>query len=84
MKTTLIRIFTIMTLATSISAFGLAEKAGTDAESKSNHSNCETAAVPARAAGNDAQTEDRQTKSDRQRLIEEQEKQWLRDVDYAR
>lgn len=84
MKSTLMRIFGIMTLATSISAFGLSDKPAKAAKDKSNNTaNCENTAAPASAKAEQAkgQSDDNEEKA-RQRLIKEQEKQWLHDLQY--
>ena len=78
MKNSFIRILTIMTLATSISAFALADKASDPKTAKSD-TNCETTAASAKTGRSEAQSDDSQ-KSEKQRLIEQQEKQWLHDV----
>ena len=79
MKNFLIRILTIMTLATSISAFAAPEKPAAATKTNSN-AGCETTAAPSKADRSEAQSDESQQKSERKRLIEQQEKQWLHDV----
>ena len=79
MKNTLIRIFTIITLATSISAFAGSDKSAKDAKTKPNDTKCETTAAPSTADRKEGQSDNNEEKA-RKRLIEEQEKQWLHDV----
>jgi hypothetical protein len=89
MKSTLIRIFVVMTLATSISAFAGTKKDHT-AKTNCDSGNTEGTSTPSPQAAdktnrNEAQSEQSdqdQEKSRRQRLIEEQNKQWLHDVQY--
>jgi len=81
MKTNLIRVFAIMTLATSISAFALAET------NPDKNGNCSaTSETKAASANSDAKSseqgqgpQDDQEKA-RQQLIEKQNKQWLHDL----
>jgi len=75
MKSTLIRILGIMILATSISAFALPE-------SKAKKTNCDNTASESTTAPDSKvdQSDNSQEKSRRERLIEEQDKQWLHDV----
>lgn len=79
MKTNFIRILTIMTLASGISAFALSEKPHKNENTQARNAPCE--ATPARSG---AQPVDSQpansTQKARQELIEEQEKQWLYDT----
>ena len=84
MKSTLIRILTIMTLATSISAFALPREKPA-ANKNCNDANAESTSAPSpRTAGNADKDEQPsaadQEKSERQRLIEKQNKQWLHDL----
>lgn len=87
MKSTFVRILSIMTLATSISAFGLSEKATSVNNTRCNDANAETTKAAetrdARSADQyPGQSANSQEKS-RKQLIEEQEKQWLHDVQYT-
>ena len=87
MKSTLVRILSIMTLATSISAFGLSDKATSVNNASCNDANAETTkAVETRDARSadryPGQSDNGQEKS-RKHLIEEQERQWLKDVQYS-
>ena len=75
MKSTLIRILAIMTLATSISAVA-------QPKSKASKTNCSNTTTESTVAP-DSKTEQRDNgreKSGKERLIEEQDKQWLHDV----
>jgi len=86
MKSTLIRIFVVMTLATSISAFAGTKKDHT-AKTNCDSGNTEGTSTPSPQAAdktnkNEEQSDQEQEKSRRQRLIEEQNKQWLHDVQY--
>ena len=79
MKNSLIRILTMIILTTSISAFAGSDKSENAAKTKSNDTKCETTAEPAKAERNEGQSDNNEEKT-RQRLIKEQEKQWLHDV----
>jgi len=84
MKSNFIRILSIMTLATSISAFGLSEKAPSVSNTSCNEASAETTKAPAtrdaRSAGqNQRQSDDSQEKS-RKQMIEQQEKEWLHNL----
>lgn len=74
MKGTLLRMFAIMTLATSISAFAPAEEPAKAAKENSKNTNCEAASTPSKA------DQDKEEQA-RKRLIEEQEKQWIHDLE---
>lgn len=91
----LTRTLTIFALATSMSAFAASKKADEAAKTpEANNTVAEAKAMPCPAAQEttqanpciscQVQSEDNQEKSDRQKLIEDQEKEWLRNVDYAR
>lgn len=81
MKTSLIRLFTIMTLATSMSAFALPTQSNA-----ARNGNCNTASDtrPASANNDVSGSEQGQGQQDeekaRQQLIEQQDKQWLHDL----
>ena len=75
MKSTLIRILGIMILATSISAFAQPESSA----KKTNCSNTTSESTTAPDSKADQMDKD-QEKSRKDRLIEEQDKQWLHDV----
>jgi len=76
MKNTLIRILSIMTLATSISAFGLAEKA-----SAAKNTNCSDATTTAPYTQEEPKADQNQEKEkSREQKIQEQDKQWLHDL----
>ena len=74
MKSTLIRIFTIMTLATSM--FAMSEKAK-DASSNKKHSDETTVCTPADQQNSQGQSDEGDSRS---RKIEQQNKQWLHDL----
>lgn len=80
MKSTFIRMLAVLTLATSISGFGLSEKPKSAVKTSSDNTNSETTPAPSKTDQTDMQSDDSQEKSQRQRLIEQQEKQWLKDV----
>ena len=84
MKSSLIRILTIMTLASSISAFAGSNKPADPKKTNSDKANCEATAAPSNASSkagqSDAQSDEEKEKSERKRLIEQQNKQWLHDV----
>ena len=80
MKNSLIRILTIMTLATSISAFGASDKPADGKKANSDKANCEATTTSSKTDRSEAQSDESKEKSERQRLIKEQEKQWLHDV----
>jgi hypothetical protein len=81
MKTSLIRLFTVMTLATSMSAFALPAQSN-----EARNGNCSTASdtEPASANSDVSGSEKGQGQQDqekaRQQLIEQQDKQWLHDL----
>jgi hypothetical protein len=81
MKTSLIRLFTVMTLATSMSAFALPAQSN-----EARNGNCSTASAtePASANSDVSGSEKGQGQQDqekaRQQLIEQQDKQWLHDL----
>jgi len=85
MKSTFVRILSVMTLATSISAFGLSEKAVS--VKSCNDSSAETTKAPetgdARSADKYSGQSDPSQEKARKQMIEEQEKQWLHDVQYS-
>lgn len=74
MKSTLIRIFTIMSLATSM--FAMSEKAK-DASTNKTHSDETTVCAPADQRNSQGQSDEGDSKS---RKIERQNKQWLHDL----
>jgi hypothetical protein len=74
MKKNFIRLLTIMALASSISAFTLSETPRKAENTNDRKTPCETAPAPAAAQPNDS------TEKSRQKFIEEQEKQWLKDT----
>lgn len=91
----LIRTLTIFVLATSMSAFAASKRADEAAKTpEANNAVAEAKAAPCPADQENTQanpcikcqvqSEDSAEKSARQKLIEEQEKEWLRNVDYAR
>ena len=74
MKSTFMRILAILTLATSISAVA-------QPESKAKKTNCNTTSENTTAPDSKTEQNDKdQEKSRKERLIEEQDKQWLHDV----
>ena len=75
MKSTLIRVLGIMILATSVSAFA-------QPESKAKTTNCYNTTSESTTASDSKveQTDKDQEKSRKERLIEQQDKQWLHDV----
>lgn len=85
MKSTLVRFFAIMTLASSMSGFALTEKAPVAKNTNSDKASCETASA---SYGPDAwmtdkdeeQSDNSQAKSRKQKQVEEQDKQWLHDL----
>jgi hypothetical protein len=86
MKSTLIRVFIVMTLATSISAYAGTKKDHT-AKANCNSGNTEDTSTPSPQAAdktnkNEEQSDQEQEKSRKQKLIEEQNKQWLHDLQY--
>lgn len=85
MKSALIRILSIMTLATSISAFALPEKATAAKSTNANNAGCETTTGPynpdkQKTDQDPGQSDNGQEKSRKQVQIEEQDKQWLHDL----
>ena len=83
MKNTLIRFLTLMTLATSISAFAVSDKAAKDekcnADAKSETA-AASAAHKARKAARDEEPSDNSPEKSRERLIQQQNKQWEHDT----
>ena len=75
MKSTLIRILAIMTLATSLSA--VAQPANKAKKADCSNASSETATAPDVKAD---QKDNGREKSKQERMIEEQNKQWLHDV----
>jgi len=75
MKGTLIRILSIVTLATSISAFGLSEKASA---AKKTHSSNATTTAP--YTQDEPKADQDQAKKSREQVIEEQNQQWLHNL----
>ena len=85
MKNTLIRFLAIMTLAGSMSAFAATEKAKASISENATTSEETKCACPVdqQKYGVDEQQQDQnKTNTERQRLIQEQEKQWLQDVQH--
>lgn len=84
MKNTLTRILAIMTLATSISAFALSEKPCAAKDTGPNNASSETITAPstrdAGKADQDQEPSDNSQEKSRKHLIEQQNKQWLHDV----
>ena len=86
MKSTLIRIFAIMTLATSMSAFAMSDKAAATENTNCNNAKSEATTVANTPDGgktdqtDEGQSDNSQEKSRKQQLIEQQEKQWLQDL----
>ena len=84
MRSTFIRILSIVTLATSISAFGLSEKASSVKNTSCNDASAETtkarAARDARTADDYQEPSDNSQEKARKQMIKDQEKQWLHDV----
>jgi ribosomal protein L12E/L44/L45/RPP1/RPP2 len=85
MKSTLIRFFAIMTLASSMSGFALTEKAPVAKNTKSDNASCATASASySPDAGmtdmDEAQGDNSQAKSRKQKQVEEQDNQWLHDL----
>jgi hypothetical protein len=80
MKSTLIRVLSIMTLASSLSAFALSDKAK-NSTAPSGETKCAPASSERRADQDKGQSDNDQEKS-RLMLIREQEKQWLHDLQY--
>lgn len=80
MKKNFIRTLTIMTLASAISAFALPEKPRKTENTKGHNTPCETTTpILSETQSADHQL-DNSTEKSRQKLIEEQEKQWLYDT----
>ena len=83
MKGNLVRILAIMTLASSISAFAKSDEPAKKSKNNSKNTNCEATATVAKADQNKADQNLTDEEKARKRLIEEQEKQWLHDLQYA-
>jgi hypothetical protein len=85
MKNTLIRVLAIMTLAGSMSAFAATEKAKASVSENTATSEETKCACPVEQQkyGMDEQQQDQnKVNTERQRLIQEQERQWLQDVQH--
>jgi hypothetical protein len=82
MKSTFIRLMSIMTLATSISAFALPEndKNSSSPTSPSSETTCAPVSRDTQVADPDTERFDNDQEKSRQMKIKEQEKQWLHDV----
>ena len=81
MKSTLVRIFAIMTLATSMSAFAMPEKGKDNNTTNSSKTNAEETTVSCPA--DQKKSEERPDKDNdqaRQEQIEKQNQQWLHDL----
>lgn len=83
MKHALIRLLTIMTLASSLSAFAISDKAKTSTAANSDPA-CAPASQNAQTADQDKAQSDNDLERARQRLIKEQEEQWLHDIQFTR
>lgn len=81
MKGNLVRIFAIMTLASSISAFAKSDEAAKKSKTNSKNTNCEATALAVKADQNKADQNLTDEEKARKRLIEEQEKQWIHDLE---
>lgn len=79
MKNTLIRLLSIATLASSLSAFALSDKAKT---STGSNTECAAASRNAQTADQDKGQSDNDQEKARQRLIKEQDEQWLHDLQF--
>lgn len=85
MKNTFIRFLAIMTLAGSMSAFASTEKAKAGAcenPATSEETRCACPVDQQKYGLDEQQQGQSKTKSERQRLIQEQEKQWLHDIQH--
>lgn len=91
MKNMLIRIVAIAVIATSISAFAGSAKPATGKDPNTNTATSEAKAPPCETAQQQddqppscaCQTEDSKEKAQRQKLIEQQDQQWLHDTQYS-
>ena len=79
MKSTLIRLLSIMTLATSMTAFALPEK-GKDSAKSAVETKCAPAARDTQMTAPDAGRSNSDQEESGQKKIEKQNKQWLHDV----
>ena len=85
MKNTLIRLLAIMTLAGSMSAFAATEKAKASVSENpatSEETRCASPVDQQKSGLDEQQQEQNSRNTERQRLIQEQEKQWLHDVQH--
>ena len=85
MKNTLIRFMAIMTLAGSMSAFAATEKAKAGVSENATTSGETKCACPVdqqKYSVDERQQEKNKKNTERQRLIQEQERQWLQDVQH--
>lgn len=81
MKTTLIRILSIMTLATSMSAFAMSEPAkGAGADPKKTHSNETTVSMLSVDEPKSQQGTATDNDKSRKQQIEQQNKEWLHNL----
>jgi hypothetical protein len=81
MKNAFIRLLSIVTLASSLSAFALSDKAKTASAAKAEPA-CATASQDAQTADQDKGQADNDQEKARQRLIKQQDEQWLHDTQY--
>lgn len=85
MKSTFIRILSIMTLATSLSAFALSDKAPAVKNTNSSDAKSEAATEAytrggGKTATHQGQSNNGQEKSSKEQQIEQQNKQWVHDL----
>ena len=81
MKTSLIRLFAIMTFATSMSVFALpAQSNAARVENCSTASDPKPASANSEASGPEKGQEQQDQEKARQQMIEQQDKQWLHDL----
>lgn len=91
MKNMLIRIVAIAVIATSISAFAGSEKPAAGKDPNTNAATSEAIAAPCAAVQQQddqppscaCQKEDSKEKAQNQKLIEQQDQQWLHDTQYS-
>ena len=91
MKNMLIRIVAIAVIATSISAFAGSEKPVSGKDPNTNTATSEAKAAPCAAVQQQddqppscaCQTEGSKEKAQNQKLIEQQDQQWLHDIQYS-
>ena len=81
MNKIMIRVLAVATLMSSMSAFAMAENKKAGNNSKQDNTNCAAATTTSPADGQGSYQDEGDQKSERQKLIEQQNKEWLRNLE---